>query len=200
MTPTPYSIRLATTPAERLAIFRLRYVLSAEPPPWDTEPDQAPGVIVDSLDDFALLLGAWHGGRCLATIRTNLVRAGDIGGYRHLSGLDRVAQREACRSSLTSRFAIFPGLRDSSLAIALASAVIDLADDLHVTDDYLVCHRELASVFIRLGYRPVRSPGANDTVLRMRIGKARGSSKLSGRQGHSHPRWLSHPSSPPIPA
>ena len=200
MTPRPYSIRLATTRAERLAIFRFRYVLDPETPSRDTEPDQAQGVIVDSLDDFALLLGAWHGDRCLATIRTNLVRAGDIGGYRQLCGLDRVTEHDASRSSLTSRFAIFPGLRHSSLAIDLASAVVDLADDLYVTDDYLVCHRELASVFSRVGYRPLRPPVANATVLRLRIRKARGSTKLGSHSSHGLPRRLSHHSPLPIPA
>src|SRR5688572_20182496 len=107
MTRPTYSIRLATTDAERRAIYQLRYRIYVEEmrrPQKDA--DHAARLIVDSLDSFACLFGAWQGTECVGTVRQNLLRDGDIGAYREMYRLETLDAAEAARTSITTRLMI----------------------------------------------------------------------------------------------
>ena len=168
------SIKLAEPGDDREAIFRLRYRVDVDEmacPQQDA--DHQRRRIEDPLDRHGLILGAWHGGDLIGSVRSNLLRDGDIGPYRNLYGLDRLTYQEFRQTSITTRLLVLPRMRHTHVAVDLATALYALGLDRGILFDYIDCTAHLVPLFTQLGYRchghAVHPEYGEVTVMRLNL-------------------------------
>lgn len=148
-------IRLAVTPPDRLAVFRLRYAIYIEEMGRPLKKvNHADKVLVDSLDvPEAILLAAWHEGQIVGTARTNYLRNCDIGEYDEFYDLSALSASDRAVTSISTRIMVRPDFRRTTLAAHLASGLYRQALADGILADFCDCNEHLLPFFGGLGYR-----------------------------------------------
>jgi hypothetical protein len=161
----------AREPGLREEIFRFRYdIYVREMGRPQKDADHARGRIEDGLDAFAFLLAAVDQATTLVagTVRTNLLRDGDIGAYREIYGLANLSAAARGTSSVTTRLMVERTKRGSAMAVRLASALYAFGLRHGVDADYIDCNPHRVPFFEHLGYRTLRTidhPDYGDVTL-----------------------------------
>lgn len=152
-----FEVRVATSPAEREAIFRLRYAIYVEEMGRRQRyADPVARRIEEPLDEHGVLLGAWdERGELVGTVRNNYE---GFGLYHELYELDRAGPLLA-RTAITTKLMVVPQLRHRArLGLELAVACYKDAIALGVVLCFIDCNPPLVPMFTSLGYRHYRSP------------------------------------------
>lgn len=169
-------IRLAITPEERHAVYRLRYDICIEEmqQPVKTA-DHSARTLTDSLDvPGVTLLAAWHEGQVVGTARTNYLRNCVIGNYVDFYSLGALTADTRAVTSISTRIMVRADFRGTTLAAHLASHLYRQALADGILFDYCDCHVRLLPWYTGLGYKlhrlnAVHDDYGNATVLRLDI-------------------------------
>jgi len=153
------AISLATTAAEREAVYRFRYqVYVREMGRREPNACHATGRLTDDLDRAATVLRAIDApsGSLLGTLRTNFLRNADVGHYESLYRLDQLSAADRQCSSVTTRLMVAAAHRGGPIGLHLAIAVYGIGLEHDIDYDYIDCNPPLVPFFTRLGYRWLR--------------------------------------------
>lgn len=149
---TPLVTIKETSLAELPEIAQLRYqVYVSEMNRMQKYADHDNKMIVDPLDDTAVILGAEANGQFVGTARVNFCSDGNLGDYADFYEID---QSPECwlRSSITTRLMVRPKFRGTRLPLQLAQASFDIGLKNNIRWNYIDCNPPLVSFFKRLGY------------------------------------------------
>lgn len=151
-----YTIRLASTEEDRLAVYRFRYEIYVEEMHRkQLYANHERRIVEDPID--------WPSSRLfvatdtktnavIGTVRTNYLRGGSVQGYETLYRLSESSEhRDAV--SITTRLMTDSKYRRTKLAVSLAEATYLQALQDGIREDYIDCNPHLISFFERLGYR-----------------------------------------------
>lgn len=149
------TIRLASTPAELLAVYRFRYeVYFEEMRQNEACTNHERRQIADPLDSpDAVVLAAWNDDRVVGTSRFNLIRDGAIGNYREYYRLHSLPPEVLHHASLSTRAMVHAEFRRTTLAARLCCAQYQLGLARGVRSDFCDCAPQNAPFFTGLGYR-----------------------------------------------
>lgn len=156
-------VGLATTQAEREAVFRFRYeVYIREMGKPLAAADHARGRLTDGSDERALLLVAnGSNGTVMGTLRLHL-------GTMPAAAAERVAANQLEvgieRVALVGKTMVDRGQRGSRVFLALARTALALALDAGMRFGMLHCRPELVPLYARLGYRRHATPFVDQEV------------------------------------
>src|SRR5690349_3726660 len=120
----PIEIRMAQTPSDVDAVFRLRYQVYVEELQRNQRyADHDQRTIAEPLDKNGNLFCAFENGSLVGTVRTNYARNGGLGEYEELYEMATACPAYHPRqSSITTKLLVAPAYRNSSLAYRLAVA------------------------------------------------------------------------------
>ncbi len=158
---TSKNVRLATTLAEKEAIYRLRYQVYIEEMGGGvrhSEADPAKRQLRDELDEKALHFYVCQQGEVVACVRHNLRRDGPFE-CEDSFAMQRFAPAYPNQVSMTSRLVVHPKLRGTHVLKELACTGFEYG--IQKTDmrfDFIDCHPRLIPLYSRLGYR-IYDPG-----------------------------------------
>lgn len=165
------TIRPALTPADREAIFALRYRILSAAPRDDEDTDQPDPRIEDDLDANGALFGAWAHGELVGTVRTNSLDDAVMPAYRIGFAINEALGPD--KISITTRLMVLPAYGHTGLLLDLARTIYQRALALGIDVDYLACEPSRAPVFHRLGYRPhaefVHPADGAQSVMRLAV-------------------------------
>jgi predicted GNAT family N-acyltransferase len=153
-------VRMATTDAEKDAIYRLRYDVYVEEMGGGdrhTEADRGARLLRDEWDEHAHHFFAMQDGEMAACARVNLRKDGSVE-CEDLLEMARFAPFYPNAVSTTSRFAVHPRLRGSHLMRLLACAVYRFHREQGIRLLFIDCHTRLLPLYSRLGFR-IYKPG-----------------------------------------
>jgi len=108
-------------------------------------------MIVDPLDDTAIVLGAESKGQFVGTARVNFCVDGNLGSYPDFYEISR-APEDWFRSSITTRLMVRPKYRGTRLPLKLAQASFELGLRNNIRWNYIDCNGPLEGFFAKLGY------------------------------------------------
>lgn len=146
-------IKIAETPAEREAVYRLRYeVYVREKGIQCQDADHTRGWVRDYLDEKGILLIATRNGDVAGTIRLNLAKDGPLE-FEEQYGARYFATYYPEHVSTTTKFIIHPRCRKSTVAVALAKHLFKLAKELRVVFDFINVDDDLVPFYRKMGYR-----------------------------------------------
>lgn len=153
-------VRIATTDAERAAIYRLRfdvYVGELGVAATDhQEGDLVGRQLRDQWDEHAYHCFATENGVIVASGRVNLRRDGPVE-CEDLLEMARFVPAFPDAVSTTSRLAIVPELRGSGLFTRMACAIYEFHRQCGVQFMFIDCHPTLVPVYERLGFRTYKT-------------------------------------------
>jgi GNAT superfamily N-acetyltransferase len=150
----PLQIRLARTPAELHAVYRLRYeVYVEELQRVQRYADHEARLVVEPLDRTGRIFGAFEGDRAVGTVRVNFARDSELGEYESLYGMASLGAKHPRVTSITTKLLVTKDYRSSSLAYRLAAAAY--ADGLPegIEHDFVDVYPPRVPFFEKLGYR-----------------------------------------------
>ncbi|WP_230843899.1 cyclic nucleotide-binding domain-containing protein [Gloeobacter morelensis] len=148
-------VKIATTDAEREAIFRFRYrIYIQEMNVWLPHTDHRRQHVCDRHDESALLFYIEDQGEVVATLRRNMV---DIDNchpeWREAFALERFAKVAPNTLSVSGRFMVASRFRHSSMAARLAIAAYRHGREEGVRFDFLLSRFHQIEMYEHLGYR-----------------------------------------------
>ena len=149
-----FDIRLATTPAERNAVFRLRYSIYVEElQRKEKYADHASKTVVEPLDETGKIFGVWLGDQIVGTGRLNYLRDSDFSEYSELYSFDRLVSPYTEQAALSTKLMISKLYRASDVAlnVVIKMCEISLADGIGI--GFLDCIKPMEPFFKKLGYR-----------------------------------------------
>ena len=168
-----YEIRIARDDAEREAAFNLRYALYVEAQGLFADvADHERRVLVDAIDEHAMIFVAEHEGEIVGTLRVQWCDKGldpqdrelfDIDGFTDLVDESEIA--------IGSRQLVHPDHRGSPLSMLLQIAMIEelvaRGTELLLAD----CEPHLVNTWSRLGHRPygLCEHPTNGTLVRLAV-------------------------------
>nr|AEQ20479.1 long chain N-acylphenylalanine synthase-like enzyme [uncultured bacterium CSL142] len=154
-------VKLATTDAEKEAIYRLRYEVYIEEMGGATqhpEADTAKRQLRDEMDENAAHFYVSQKGQVLACVRCNLRRFSLFECESELE-LHRFAPAYPDNVSMTSRVVLHHELRDSDVLMHIACAAFGFGISTGMSSfDFVACNPRLIPLYSRLGYR-IYKPG-----------------------------------------
>jgi len=157
---TSTRVKLATTDAEKEAIYRLRYEVYIEEMGGAArhfEADSIKRQLRDEMDETAFHFYVSQKGQIVACLRFNLRRDGPFECETELE-LHRFAPAYPQHVSMTSRLMLHPKLRGSHVVMELACAAFEFGMNQGVSCfDFIDCHPRLIPLYSRLGYRIYKS-------------------------------------------
>lgn len=167
-----FRIRLATTPEDRAAVYRLRYELYVEAQGLFQEiADHERRWFCDELDEAALVWLAELDGRAVGTIRLvlgehfdrELREAFDVEIFSAVVADQRIAE--------ASRMLVAPEHRAGRLTIMLVFAAFQVAIERGLEVVLAECEPHLINTWHRLGFRPygLREHPVNGTLVRIAL-------------------------------
>lgn len=153
----PFSITLATTPAQRDAVFRLRYEVLVE------EGGQSPAladhhlrVVEEPADATARFLIATRAGVVVGAWRVNFLGEGELEDEVNFFETARFPEAHPHAVAFTAPPLVAGGLRNAAVPRRLALAAYGMNLDEGITHDFVACPPEHEVLFRDLGYRPYR--------------------------------------------
>ncbi|WP_164928684.1 cyclic nucleotide-binding domain-containing protein [Gloeobacter violaceus] len=151
----PLEVKIATTAAEREAIFRFRYhVYVEEMNKRLPHADHRRQWLRDQHDESAVLFYIGEQGEVAATLRRNIVDTDNCPpAWREAFALDRFAKIARDSLSVSSRFVIAHRFRNSSMAVRLAVAAYRHGREEGLRFDFLLSRFHLIEMYEHLGYR-----------------------------------------------
>ena len=155
-------VKMATTEAEREAIYRLRYEVYIEEMNGQSrhsEADVAARQLYDEWDPHSYHFYVEQNGRPAACARLTLRRDGPFECDNEFN-LDRFGPAFPKHVSMSSRLALHPKLRGSHLLKQLTCTMFTFAKEQGMRFDFIDCHPKLLPLYTRLGYR-LYQPGFN---------------------------------------
>jgi predicted GNAT family N-acyltransferase len=155
-------VKMATTEAEREAIYRLRYEVYIEEMNGQSrhaEADVAGRQLYDEWDPHSYHFYVEQNGRPAACARLTLRRDGPFECDAEFH-LDRFGPAFPHHVSMSSRLALHPQLRGSHLLKQLTCTMFRFAKEQGIRFDFIDCHPKLLPLYTRLGYR-LYQPGFN---------------------------------------
>nr|ABB76600.1 long chain N-acylphenylalanine synthase [uncultured bacterium CSL142] len=154
------NVKLATTEAEKEAIYRLRYEVYVEEMGGATRElggDTTKRQARDQMDETAAHFYVSQKGQVVACLRFNLRRDCPFECETELA-LQRFAPAYPNHISMTSRLMLHPKLRGSHVVMELACAAFEYGIRQGVSHfDFIDCHPRLIPLYSRLGYRIYKS-------------------------------------------
>ena len=157
----PLEIRRTTKPAELTAVFRQRYAVYAEELGYPQRyADHSARMVVEPLDNYGHILGAYDDGILVGSVRINYGSEIALGDYVDLYDMRRFAWYFPERLSICTKFIVARHRRSTMIMAQLSKAcyeyrpvhqarnVFNLIDSKPPLDEY----------FRRLGYRQIRPP------------------------------------------
>jgi len=167
----PIEIRRITTPEELTAVYRQRYAIYVEELKYPQRyANHVTQMVVEPLDIYAHILGAFEDGVLVGSARINFGSEGALGDYVDLYGMRAFGSYFPERLSICTKFIVAPTHRAGMTGIELSKGcyrhgtahpsgnVFNLIDSRPPRDRY----------FRRLGYRQVRPsimhPDAGEVV------------------------------------
>lgn len=148
-------IRLATSAAEREAVYAFRYrVYVEEMGKPMAEADHVKGQVHDAPDDRGLLFAAFDGDDLVGTLRLNLGR-GAMAGDLHMAiyNLELFDDVDPAQLAFASRFMLRRDYRGSMAAHRLSLAALEAALEADVRLCYCYCAPYLVSFYEQMGFR-----------------------------------------------
>jgi CRP-like cAMP-binding protein len=156
------TVRIATTNSERQTIYALRYRIYIEEMDGGArhrEADAGARQLQDQWDSHAHHFYVNQDAEMVACARLVLRRHGPFE-CEHELQLARFTPAYPHYLSMSSRLALHPRLRGSSLLRQLTCAMFSFAREQDIRFDFIDCHPRLLPLYSRLGYRIYR-PGFN---------------------------------------
>nr|AEQ20480.1 long chain N-acylphenylalanine synthase-like enzyme [uncultured bacterium CSL142] len=156
---TSKNVKLATTEAEKEAIYRLRYEVYIEEMGGASrhlEANATKRQLRDEMDEIAAHFYVSQKGKIVACLRNNLRRDGPLECEAELE-LHRFAPAYPDHVSMSSRLLLHPQLRGSRVVMELACAAFEFGIRQGVSFDFIDCHPRLIPLYSRLGYRIYKS-------------------------------------------
>lgn len=126
--------------------------------------------IEDPLDGRGIVLAALDpkSRAVIGTVRTNFLRLGSLPLYSSLYGLDGLANHDAERTSVTTRLMVAAALRNSPVAVRLATMLYAVGLRNGIACDYIDCNAPLLRFFEKMGYvflRMIEHPEYGEVCL-----------------------------------
>jgi hypothetical protein len=152
-----FDVRVATSPAEREAIYRLRYTIYVEEMGRKQRyADPVARRIEEPLDEHAVLIGAWdEAGEIVGTVRSNYH---SFGTYHDMYELDRTGPL-LHRTVIGTKLMVVPHLRSRArLGVEMSILAYKDAISRGAVLGFADCNAHLVPLFSSLGYRPYRTP------------------------------------------
>ena len=163
-------IRIIRGDAELATVQRQRYATYVEAMGCsDRHADPGRAAIVEPLDDFGHIFGAFVEARLVASVRVNYGFAavdGGFGEYAQLQAMHRFAPYFPYRVSMVTRLVIDPCHRSGTLLARLGVALYVYTRDTRPDTAFCLidCVPRLKAMFLRLGYRQIGAPFDHPTV------------------------------------
>jgi hypothetical protein len=152
-------IRRVTEPDELITVYRQRYDVYVEELKYPQRyANPATRMVVEPLDTYAHILGAFEDGALVGSVRIDYGSAIAFGDYGDLYNMQRFASYFPERLSICTKFIVARPRRASMIMIELGKAcyaytpVHQAGNVFNLID----CKPQLAKYFRRLGYRQVR--------------------------------------------
>ena len=158
-------IKIATTDAERNAIFRLRYEIYVEEMQiFGAVADHTLRMLADIHDPTARLMYATVDGEIVATLRLNLGKdAPFTDEFKETYNLDRFRQEMTDEQiMILTRFMVKKEHRGSSIAFRMIAEVAQLGLDEGIDVALCDCQPHLIRYYTRIGFRNYECPVYND--------------------------------------
>jgi predicted GNAT family N-acyltransferase len=150
-------IGLVETEEERQQVFRLRYeVYVEELGATMAHADHGAKALRDEWDATADIIGAWHDGELVGSVRLNCGDDSDLAEYEpffHPLVRESLQQTDPLRVSVGSKLAVAKNLRGTSLCARLVKAVYERMHVRNSRLSYLTCRANLVEVYRRFGWR-----------------------------------------------
>lgn len=147
---------IATTPEEKLEIYRFRYHIYAEEMSKRfPNMDHNNKLLYDELDDWGVLLYAKAGEEIIGTLRINIGLLTDFSSFwvQALS-LNRFAQfKNNQKFAYTSKFMVSESYRNSTVSYLLSSKSYELSYNQQVQFSFGVCTFHLLRLYEQFGFR-----------------------------------------------
>jgi predicted GNAT family N-acyltransferase len=151
------TLGIATTPKEKLDIYRFRYQIYAEEMSKSfPNMDHINKLLYDELDDWGILLYAKSGSEMIGTLRINIGLLSDFSSFwiQALS-LRRFAQfnNSNQKFAYTSKFMVSQPYRNSTVSYLLSSKSYELCCKEQVPFNFGVCTFHLLRLYEQFGFR-----------------------------------------------
>jgi predicted GNAT family N-acyltransferase len=151
------NLGIATTPEEKLAIYRFRYHIYAEEMSKRfPNMDHINKLLYDELDDWGVLLYAKSGSDIIGTLRINIGFIADFSSFwvQALS-LKRFAQfnKNNQKFAYTSKFMVSQSYRNSTVPYLLSSKSYELCCKHQIQFNFGVCTFHLLRLYEQFGFR-----------------------------------------------
>lgn len=150
------TLYIATTPEEKLEIYRFRYHIYAEEM-FKSFPnmDHTNKLLCDELDDWGVLLYAKSGSEIIGTLRINIGLLSDFSSFWvQVLSLKRFAQfSNNQKFAYTSKFMVSQSYRNSTVSYLLASKSYELCCKGQVLFNFGVCTFHLLRLYEQFGFR-----------------------------------------------
>lgn len=166
-------IRLATTPAEMLAVQRQRYAIYVRELGYrQRHADPTTETIAEPMDATGCIIGAFCGNSVVASVRVNYGDGSALAEYADLYGLHRFEPYSPAHLSIVTKLMIDPGYRAGTLMARFSVALYEYTarHKPGVLFCVIDCAPALRDFFLRIGYRQIgpafQHPEA-DTVVPM---------------------------------
>lgn len=153
-----WTIRPASTVRDLRSVYHLRYRIYVQEMQL-TQPfaDHQCRMIVDPLDPHSHVLIACDEERnTIGTLRCTRLDMAAAKDYLPILGIQGMPPSRLRQASLSSRLAVAPEYRASTLALGLCRAQYQYARQMGIRLDYAYCYDEMLPFFLRLGYAHVR--------------------------------------------
>jgi predicted GNAT family N-acyltransferase len=145
-------IKLAVSPAERLAVYQFRYsVIVEEMGVMIPAANHAEKLIREADDSKGHIFSATIDGKLAGTARINFIRDGDVFPHSDLLQLSRLPASEAV--SVCSRFLVTKEHRGSMLAIRIVQAVYRFMRQSGIAFNFILVKDDLVNFYERIGYQ-----------------------------------------------
>jgi len=151
------TLGIATTPEEKLEIYRLRYQIYAEEMSKKfPNMDHNNKLLFDELDDWGVLLYAKSGSEMIGTLRINIGLLSDFSPFWvQVLSLKRFTQfsKNNQKFAYTSKFMVSQSYRNSTVSYLLSSKSYELCCKEQVPFNFGVCTFHLLRLYEQFGFR-----------------------------------------------
>lgn len=150
-------IRVATTPEELHAIYRLRYQVYVEEIGAEMEyADHQAKKLCEPWDASGENIGAWLEGQLVGCVRFNSAATTDFSDYEHLFHLPALKRFIACSPedfSYASKLAVIGCQGGKGIGKQLLRALYDLMRIQGITLNFMICQLKMINVYRRFGWQ-----------------------------------------------
>jgi len=149
-----FSVRIVSTDAERLAVYRFRYRVYVEEmrrAPHDADHERR--VLTDALDPTGRLFAAFEGDEVVGTVRLNSAAESDLEYYEGMYQMTGLAGADLANSAMGTALMVAPRYRGTSLALRLVRMLVREMASRGLRFLFVDCNAHLVSYYQRLGGR-----------------------------------------------